>query len=214
MYNTRRVMEECLAIKPDLLFLWDEAWFGFAPVQLAVPPAHGHGRAAALAACFADPRSLEAYLGQAEDLGADLDPADPRLLDARLVPDPRDGPHPRLPDRTRPTSRCRRCARARWCSCATRTSSHHEAPFHEAVFTHASTSPNLQIIASLDVARRQMELEGYELVTHAIELAIEIRRDVNTHPLVSKYFRVLEPAEMVPARVPPVGPRELYRRRA
>ncbi|MCU0790082.1 MAG: beta-eliminating lyase-related protein, partial [Nitratireductor sp.] len=26
MYNTRRVMEECLAIKPDLIFLWDEAW--------------------------------------------------------------------------------------------------------------------------------------------------------------------------------------------
>ena len=75
----------------------------------------------------------------------------------------------------------------------------HEAPFHEAVFTHASTSPNLQIIASLDVARRQMELEGYELVTHAIALAIEIRRDVNTHPLVSKYFRVLEPAEMIPS---------------
>jgi len=21
-------MEECLAIKPDLIFLWDEAWFG------------------------------------------------------------------------------------------------------------------------------------------------------------------------------------------
>ena len=33
--------------------------------------------------------------------------------------------------------------------------------------THASTSPNLQIIASLDVARRQMELEGYELVMQA-----------------------------------------------
>src|SRR5437879_9802484 len=39
-----------------------------------------------------------------------------------------------------------------------------EEQFHEAIFTHASTSPNLQIIASLDVARRQMELEGYELV--------------------------------------------------
>ena len=30
---TRRVMEECLAIKPDLIFLWDEAWFGFAAVS-------------------------------------------------------------------------------------------------------------------------------------------------------------------------------------
>jgi len=30
IYNPERVMEECLAIKPDLIFLWDEAWFGFA----------------------------------------------------------------------------------------------------------------------------------------------------------------------------------------
>jgi len=26
VYNVERVMEECLAIKPDLVFLWDEAW--------------------------------------------------------------------------------------------------------------------------------------------------------------------------------------------
>ena len=30
VYNVDRVMEECLAIKPDLVFLWDEAWFAFA----------------------------------------------------------------------------------------------------------------------------------------------------------------------------------------
>ena len=29
-YNVERVMQECLAIKPDLIFLWDEAWFAFA----------------------------------------------------------------------------------------------------------------------------------------------------------------------------------------
>ena len=49
-----------------------------------------------------------------------------------------------------------------------------EAPFKEAFFTHTSTSPNLQIIASIDLARRQMELEGYELVNRAIQLAIEV----------------------------------------
>ena len=42
---------------------------------------------------------------------------------------------------------------------------HRRGKFHEAVFTHASTSPNQQLIASLDVARRQMELEGYGLVS-------------------------------------------------
>jgi arginine decarboxylase len=30
VYDPDRVMSECLAIKPDLVFLWDEAWFAFA----------------------------------------------------------------------------------------------------------------------------------------------------------------------------------------
>src|SRR5258708_12790627 len=77
-----------------------------------------------------------------------------------------------------------------------------EEQFHEAIFTHASTSPNLQIIASLDVARRQMELEGYELVNRAIQLALDVRREVNSHPLISKYFRVLGAADMIPAEFP------------
>ena len=54
--------------------------------------------------------------------------------------------------------------------------------FHEAVFTHASTSPNQQLIASLDVARRQMELEGYGLVMNAISIALEDRAAVNQPP--------------------------------
>ncbi|MCE2920694.1 MAG: ornithine decarboxylase, partial [Roseomonas sp.] len=74
-----------------------------------------------------------------------------------------------------------------------------EAQFHEAVFTHASTSPNQQLIASLDVARRQMELEGYGLVMNAIEIALKIRGMVNRHPLISKYFRILGADEMIPA---------------
>ena len=44
IYNTRRVMEECLAIKPDLIFLWDEAWFGFARFSPFLRPRTGDGR--------------------------------------------------------------------------------------------------------------------------------------------------------------------------
>ena len=76
-----------------------------------------------------------------------------------------------------------------------------EAQFHEAVFTHASTSPNQQLIASLDVARRQMELEGYGLVHNAIEVALAIRMAVADHPLISKYFQILGADKMVPAAV-------------
>ncbi|MGO4816732.1 decarboxylase, partial [Cupriavidus sp. 2MCAB6] len=73
-----------------------------------------------------------------------------------------------------------------------------EAQFHEAIFTHASTSPNQQLIASLDVARRQMELEGYGLVMNAIEIALDIRREINSHPLISKYFSIVGADGMVP----------------
>ena len=77
-----------------------------------------------------------------------------------------------------------------------------EASFKEAFFAHTSTSPNLQLIASLDVARRQAELEGYELVGRSIELSLILRREVNKHPLISKYFRIATNAQMVPARAP------------
>ena len=29
VYNVQRFMEEVLAIKPDMVFLWDEAWFAY-----------------------------------------------------------------------------------------------------------------------------------------------------------------------------------------
>ena len=67
----------------------------------------------------------------------------------------------------------------------------HEA-FHEAYMTHTSTSPNYQILASLDVGRRQVELEGYELVRNSVGLAMMLREQITEHPLLRKYFQVLQ----------------------
>jgi arginine decarboxylase len=50
----------------------------------------------------------------------------------------------------------------------------------------------------LDVARRQMELEGYGLVHNAIEVALAIRQAVAKHPLIAKYFHILGADKMVP----------------
>jgi arginine decarboxylase len=198
VYDVRRVMEECLAIKPDLVFLWDEAWFGFARFSPLYRPRTAMGARAALKEAFADPAYLEQYLAQEKKLGKDLDPKDKRVLETRLVPDPR-----KAKLRVYQTNSTHKSMSAlrqgSMVLVGDEDYHHHEQSFKEAVFTHASTSPNLQIIASLDVARRQMELEGYELVMNAIQLAIEIRRDVNNHPLVSKYFRVLSPEKMIPA---------------
>ena len=41
VYDVERVMEECLAIKPDLVFLWDEAWFAFARFHHDLLQTHG-----------------------------------------------------------------------------------------------------------------------------------------------------------------------------
>ena len=204
VYDTRRVMEECLAIKPDLVFLWDEAWFGFARFSWLYRPRTAMGARAALQEDFADPAYLERYLAQEKKFGKDLDPKDKRVLDTRLIPDPRKAKLRVY--QTNSTHKSMSSLRQGSMVLVGDEDYHlHEQPFKEAVFTHASTSPNLQIIASLDVARRQMELEGYELVMRSIALAIEIRREVNTHPLVSKYFRVLTAGEMIPAEFRPSG---------
>ena len=77
VYNTRRVMEECLAIKPDVIFLWDEAWFGFARWSPFLRPRTGLGAAAALEEWRTTPEALSAWEKQVKELGEDLDPSRP-----------------------------------------------------------------------------------------------------------------------------------------
>jgi arginine decarboxylase len=55
-----------------------------------------------------------------------------------------------------------------------------------------STSPNLVLVASLDVARRQMALEGPALLSRTIELANETRRRLNEIPRVLCFGEELE----------------------
>ena len=196
IYNTRRVMEECLAIKPDLIFLWDEAWFGFARFSPFLRPRTAMGAANDIEAWLHDPKSVAEYEKQQGALGAD--PSDDVLLNTRLIPDPR---KVRLRVyQTNSTHKSMSALRQGSMLLVKDVEFHSvEAQFHEAVFTHASTSPNQQLIASLDVARRQMELEGYGLVHNAIEVALAIRQAVAEHPLISKYFHVLGADKMVPA---------------
>jgi len=195
IYNVERVMEECLAIKPDLIFLWDEAWFGFARWSPFYRQRTAMGAAAILEAKFKDPAYRQAYKEQEKKFGTN--PSAKALLDTRLLADP-DKARLRV-YQTNSTHKSMSSLR-QGSMVLVKDPDYHtvEEQFHEAVFTHASTSPNLQIIASLDVARRQMELEGYELVNRAIQLALDVRREVNSHPLVSKYFRVLGADELIP----------------
>jgi arginine decarboxylase len=190
-------MEECLAIKPDLIFLWDEAWFGFARFNPFHRRRSGMGAAAALTERYRDPAYREEYKAWAAKVGK-LDPKNPKLLDLHLLPDP-DKVRIRV-YQTNSTHKSMSAFRQGsmilvWDEDFRQV----EGPFEEAFFTHTSTSPNLQLIASLDVARRQMELEGYGLTLRMTDIALRIRRAVNSHPLVSKYFRVATPEDMIPA---------------
>ncbi|MEW9837868.1 decarboxylase [Mesorhizobium marinum] len=195
MYNTRRVMEECLAIKPDLIFLWDEAWSGFARWSPFLRPRTGMGAAAAIEEWLLDPASVAAYEKQQKQLGPK--PSTQKLLATRLIPDPR-----KVRLRVYQTNSTHKSMSAiRQGSMVLVKDVDFgsvQSQFREAVFTHASTSPNQQLIASLDVARRQMELEGYGLVMNAISIALKIRAIIKSHPVISKYFSVLGANDLIP----------------
>ena len=204
VYDVERVMEECLAIKPDLVFLWDEAWFAFARFH----PVYRNRTAMATA------RTLRLKLQSAEyrrDYEAELDAlsahplSDADLLDRRLRPDP---------------AKARVRVYATQSTHKTLTSLRQGSmihvfdqdfdqkvseAFHEAYMAHTSTSPNYQILASLDLGRRQVALEGVELVQRQIENAMQLRDAIDNHPLLSRYMACLRTSDLIPDDYRPSG---------
>src|SRR5437868_6639531 len=198
VYNVQRVMEEVLAIKPDIVFLWDEAWFAYNRFSPFHRMRSGMGACDVLRERYAS-EAYRAEYAEFKKKHGKLDPKNPKLLDTHLLPDP-DAVKLRV-YATTSTHKSLSCFRQGSYimvndDCWEGT----EAAFKEAFFAHTSTSPNLQLIASLDVARRQAELECYELVGRSIELSLILRREVNKHPLISKYFSIATNAQMVPAQ--------------
>jgi arginine decarboxylase len=197
VYDVQRVMEECLAIKPDLVFLWDEAWFAFARFHPVFRNRTAMASASKLRARLQDPDYIKEYQDQ---LAAEANdpPDDDELLNSRLRPDP---------------------AKARVRVYATQST--HKTltalrqgsmihvfdqdfdqkvaeAFHEAYMAHTSTSPNYQILASLDLGRRQVALEGVELVQRQVENAMQLRDAIDNHPLLSKYMVCLRTSDLIP----------------
>ncbi|MCB1349069.1 MAG: ornithine decarboxylase, partial [Maritimibacter sp.] len=194
VYNVQRVMEECLAIKKDLVFLWDEAWFAFARFNPTYRQRTGMDVANTLRESLRTPETAAAWEKQLKKLdGAD----DETWLKTRLVPPPDARVRVYSTQSTHKTLTSLRQGSMIHVNDQDFKGEVEQA-FHEAYFTHTSTSPNYQIIASLDVGRRQVELEGFEFVQRQIESAMAIRRAVSTHPLLQKYFTVLAAGDMIP----------------
>lgn len=210
VYDPERIMREVLAIKPDMVFLWDEAWFAFACATPTYRRRTAMAAAAALRESFGSPAYRERHAGWAEDHGA-LDPEDEATwVEHELLPDP---------DQVRIRVYATHSTHKTLTSLRQGSMIHvydqdfeqkTSESFHGAYMTHTSTSPNYLILASLDVGRRQLELEGYELVRQSVGLAMMIRRQIADHPLLSRYFRVLRAKDMIPEEFRPSGLERFY----
>ena len=84
VYDVGRVMEECLAIKPDLIFLWDEAWFAFARFHPVYRPRTAMRAARTLIEKLRLPGYRASYEAQAEQIGP-VDAADDSILLSRRL---------------------------------------------------------------------------------------------------------------------------------
>ncbi len=210
VYDVERVMMECLAIKPDLVFLWDEAWFAFACCHPVYRQRTGMASAKRLCDTLKTPEYAARYKEFSESFGPDAWEDEAKILDTRLLPDPE-----KARVRVYATHSTHKTLTA-----LRQGSMIHvwdqdfkdkaEEAFHEAYMTHTSTSPNYQILASLDVGRRQVELEGYELVQRQLELAMSLREQVVTHPLLKRYFRFLRVGDLVPPQFRESGVESYY----
>jgi arginine decarboxylase len=143
IYNVEKVMEEVLAIKPDMIFLWDEAWFGFAVCTPTYRQRTAMANARRLFERYHSPeyrRRYEAYQQQRANQNSADDPP--------LLPDP---------DQVKIRAYATQSTHKKLSSLRQGSMIHIydedfnrkvEDTFHEAHMTHTSTSPSYQILAS------------------------------------------------------------------
>ncbi|ETB59890.1 hypothetical protein YYC_03256 [Plasmodium yoelii 17X] len=201
VYNVKRVIEECLAIKPDLIFLFDEAWFAYAcfhPIlkfRTAMTVAEKMRSKEQKKLYYKIHNKLLKKFGNVKSLN---DVPSDTLLKTRLYPNPTE-----YKVRVYATQSIHKSLTSlRQGSVILISDDNFESdaytPFKEAYYTHMSTSPNYQILATLDAGRAQMELEGYGLVEKQVEAAFLIRRELSEDPMISRYFRILNENDLIP----------------
>jgi len=203
VYNVERVMQEILAIKPDMVFLWDEAWFAFAGFTYIYKQRTGMYTAKRLHARYQTPAYRKQYEEHIKGLkaGEISKLPNPDLVKIRVYST--QSTHKTL-------SSFRQGSMIHIWDEDFRKKS--ESTFLEAYMTHTSTSPNYQMLASLDAGRRQVQFEGFELVEKSIELAMVLRAKINDNPKLNKYFDVLTVHNFIPDQYRETGLSEYYAR--
>ena len=180
LYDVENYMLRILAIKPDIVFHWDEAWSAHAHFHPLYRTRHAMSVVGILKKKFLSAEYLYEYESS---------------LDKTKLPDPK-----KVKLRVYVTQSTHK----------TLSSFRQGAMIHiydelfnpdiflDAFYTHTSTSPNYQILASLDIARRQMAIEGIELLNHSIKLAYELKNKIKDNKKISKIFRVLDVEDLYP----------------
>jgi len=215
-YDPERVMEEVLAIKPDMVFVWDEAWFAYGRFHPTLRRRTAMESARRLQERLRSDAYREAYeewyetFHDPRQVREDPVEDDERWIGTRLRPDP-DRASVRVYS-TQSTHKTLTSLR-QGSMIHVRDQEFDQLvsdAFDEAYMTHTSTSPNYPILASLDMGRRQVELEGYRLVQESVEIAMTLRERIHTHPLIRRYMRVLGPVDMIEEAYRPSGLRYYY----
>ncbi len=189
VYNVQQVMESVLAIKPDMVFLWDEAWFAFAGFTYTYKQRTGMYSAKKLHDKYQSETYRKHYKNHLKSLNEGEEPSIPDPDQVKIRVYATQSTHKTL-------SSFRQGSMIHIWDEQFRKKT--ENTFLEAYMTHTSTSPNYQMLASLDVGRRQAQFEGYEMVERSIELAMVFRAKVISNPLLSKYFDVLTVRDFIP----------------
>ena len=176
------------------------------PLPPDLSPAHRHGLGRRLRRRY---RSA-AYAEEYAEFRASFDADDESLAEHRLMPDP-DKVRIRV-YATHSTHKTLTCLRQGSMIHVHDQDFQHkvEDTFHEAYMTHTSTSPNYQILASLDVGRRQVELEGFELVQKQLEMAMVCARRCRRPPVAEPVLPVPDRQGHDPGRIPPGGIEAYY----
>lgn len=201
VYNVERVMETVLAIKPDMIFLWDEAWFAFAGFTFNYRQRTGMYNAERLHERYQSAEYNRHYKEHVAGL--------------------KKGERSRMPDPAKVRIRVYATQSTHKTLSSFRQGSmihiwdedfhkKSEDTFLEAYMTHTSTSPNYQMLASLDAGRRQVQFEGYEMVEKGIELAMVLRAKIASTPALQRYFDVLTVKDFIPGEYRQSGLTEYY----
>lgn len=201
VYNVEKVMEAVLAIKPDMVFMWDEAWFAFASFTYTYKQRTGMYVAQKLYHKYKTPEYRAAYNEHLKNLKPGELPTMPDPDKVKIRVYATQSTHKTL-------SSFRQGSMIHiWDEEFSRKVTD---AFHESYMTHTTTSANYQILASLDAGRRQVELEGYELVEQSIEMAMIVRSKIKDHPQLSKYFHLLSVNDLIPSEYRECGENEYY----